>query len=265
MELRMNKSPAFRFYPGDFMSSPDVQAMDLHEVGAYMFLMCFAWESARHGYLPDQDDKLRRWAKMTREQWTESREVLLAKFPVVEEGWRANPRLVREAEKQAEYSAKQAANGSKGGRPKKPSLYGENPPLSDKKPRLLKPKPDESQEKPSVSVSAFASVSAEKKRIATAVMRRTSLSGKFVREAIETAVEGELSAGVTASPVENLLVQRWEELVLAKPKLEYVWSAEKFFGERNWKHPEAWPYKQGMKPSSARPQIIYQDPEAMNA
>lgn len=26
------KSPAFRFYPADFMGSPDVQAMDLHEV-----------------------------------------------------------------------------------------------------------------------------------------------------------------------------------------------------------------------------------------
>ena len=101
------KSPAFRFYPSDFMGSPDVQAMDLHEVGAYMYLLCTAWQSDRHGYLPDDEEKLRRWAHMSREQWSQSREVLLSKFPIVEEGWRANARMVREAEKQATFSESQ--------------------------------------------------------------------------------------------------------------------------------------------------------------
>ena len=115
----MPKSPAFRFYPSDFLGSPDVQAMDLHEIGAYTLLLCTAWNSERHGYLPDDENLLRRWARMSREQWAESRGLLLKKFPVVEEGWRFNPRMVKEAEKQRVFSEVQSAKGKRGGRPPK--------------------------------------------------------------------------------------------------------------------------------------------------
>lgn len=166
----MSKSPAFRFYPADFMGSPDVQAMELHEVGAYLYLLFVAWQSERHGYLPDDDEKLRRWARMTREQWRESREILLSKFPIVEVGWRANPRMVIEAEKQQRFSASQSFKGRKGGRPKK------NPGLSEEKPELLSGKPGESQtkahEKPSVSVS----VSEEEKNLSPSGDPRPSSS-----------------------------------------------------------------------------------------
>ena len=125
--------------------------MDLHEVGAYMFLLCMAWQSERHGYLADDDDKLRRWARMSRDQWSQSRESLLAKFPVVEDGWRANPRMVHEALKQRSFSESQSAKGMLGGRPKK----------AERKPELSNEKPEHisgiSPEKPSVSVSAFVS------------------------------------------------------------------------------------------------------------
>ena len=33
------KSPAFQLYTGDFLSSPDVQLMEAHEVGAYCLLL----------------------------------------------------------------------------------------------------------------------------------------------------------------------------------------------------------------------------------
>ena len=150
------KSPAFRFYPSDFWASPDVQAMDLHEVGAYLSLMSAAWLSDRPGCLPDDDDKLRRWARMTREQWSESRATLLQKFPIQEDGVRRNPRLYREAEKAESFRVSQSEKGRKGGRPK----AGEKPGVSNQNPGLsvgLSP------EKPSVSVSVSASVSKEKK------------------------------------------------------------------------------------------------------
>jgi uncharacterized protein YdaU (DUF1376 family) len=107
------KSPAFRFYPADLWGSPDVQAMDLSEVGAYLSLLSVAWQNERHGYLQDDDSKLRRWARMTPEQWQQSRDVLLSKFPTVEDGWRANPRMVAEAEKQATFSESQRAKANK--------------------------------------------------------------------------------------------------------------------------------------------------------
>ena len=146
----MGKSPAFRFYPGDFWSSPDVQAMDLHEVGAYLSLMSASWLGDQAGCLPDDQEKLRRWARMSREQWGQSRETLLSKFPVHKPGTRINPRLYREAEKQAAFSASQSEKGRKGGRPK----AAEKPELSGAKPGLYT---GLSPEKPSVSVSAFVS------------------------------------------------------------------------------------------------------------
>lgn len=155
------KSPAFRFYPSDFMGSPDVQAMDLHEVGAYILLLCTAWQMERHGYLPDDDDRLRRWARMSRDQWTQSRDVLLAKFPVVEPGFRANSRMVTEAEKQAEYTRSQQEKGRKGGRPRKPQLSEKKSELVSEKPGVLQKKAGafemKAGVKPSVSVSVFAS------------------------------------------------------------------------------------------------------------
>jgi len=107
------KSPAFRFYPGDFMGSPDVQTMDLHEVGAYVLLLCVAWQQDRHGCLPDNDERLRRWSKMTRDQWTDSRDLILGKFPIVEPGLRANPRMVIEAAKQKDLSLSQQTKARK--------------------------------------------------------------------------------------------------------------------------------------------------------
>ena len=101
------KSPAFRFFPADFWGSPDVQAMELHEVGAYLSLLSVAWQSERHGFLKDDDKLLRRWARMSLEQWEESRDILLKKFPVVEDGWRSNPRMVDEAAKQSTYAESQ--------------------------------------------------------------------------------------------------------------------------------------------------------------
>lgn len=159
----MARSPAFRFYPSDFLGSPDVQVMDLHEIGAYTLLLCTAWNSERHGYLPDDENLLRRWAHMTKDQWGESRELLLKKFPLAGDGWRCNPRMVKEAEKQVSYSAAQSAKGSKGGRPKKLELYETKLELSKEKPEESRNKAPAKNEKagvkPSVCVSVFASVS----------------------------------------------------------------------------------------------------------
>jgi uncharacterized protein YdaU (DUF1376 family) len=144
------KSPAFRFYPADFMGSPDVQAMDLEEVGAYLFLLCMAWQSERHGHLEDNEDRLRRLARMNPTQWARSRDLLLRKFPVVEPGWRANTRMVLEAGKQQSFSESQSAKGKRGGRPRKAEEKLE---VSKEKPELSS---GLSPEKPSVSASVVA-------------------------------------------------------------------------------------------------------------
>ena len=76
------KSPAFLLYTGDFLSSPDVQLMEAHEVGAYCLLLFNSWQSDQPGFLPNDEDRIRRIARLTAEQWATSRQLLLAKFPL---------------------------------------------------------------------------------------------------------------------------------------------------------------------------------------
>jgi uncharacterized protein YdaU (DUF1376 family) len=135
------KAPAFLFYAGDFLSSPDVQAMDTREVGAYLLLLLNAWQGDLPGHLPNNEDRLRRLTRLTVAEWEVSRELLLSKFPVADMGHtRYNPRMVTEAEKQAENRRKQAENGKRGGRPKKPTESQNNPPLSVENPTLSETK-----------------------------------------------------------------------------------------------------------------------------
>ncbi|QIX62719.1 DUF1376 domain-containing protein [Hymenobacter sp. BT18] len=99
------KAPAFLFYTGDFLSSPDVQLMEAHEVGAYCLLLFNSWQSDHPGYLPADEGRLRRTARLSVAQWAESRELLLSKFPAVphDPTLRYNPRLLKEAEKQRHH------------------------------------------------------------------------------------------------------------------------------------------------------------------
>ena len=107
------KAPAFLFYTGDFLSSPDVQIMEAHEVGAYCLLLFNAWQSDRPGFLPNDEGRLRRTARLTVAQWTDSRELLLSKFPQAptDAALRYNPRLVQEASKQRQHREQKARAG----------------------------------------------------------------------------------------------------------------------------------------------------------
>ena len=124
------------FYTGDFLSSPDVQLMEVHEVGAYCLLLFNSWQSDRPGYLPDDEHRIRRTARLTTEQWAISRELLLSKFPLAPDdpSHRHNPRLVQEAVKQLIKRERLAANGRKGGRPEKQLLSENNQLVSQNQP-----------------------------------------------------------------------------------------------------------------------------------
>ena len=107
------KAPAFLLYTGDFLSSPDVQLMEAHEVGAYCLLLFNSWQSDRPGFLPNDEGRLRRTARLTTQQWAESRTLLLAKFPEAPDAptLRYNPRLAAEATKQLHYRELKAKAG----------------------------------------------------------------------------------------------------------------------------------------------------------
>ena len=51
------KTPAFQFYPADWLSSQRVQMMTLEEEGAYIRLLCYCWN---HGSIPSDPELIAR-------------------------------------------------------------------------------------------------------------------------------------------------------------------------------------------------------------
>lgn len=107
------KSPAFQFYPKDFLADESVDLMDNRQTGCYIRLLCKCWIE---GSIPADITKI---AKLCREDpsimaelWTaiRSRFVELPDQP----DRLVNPRLAEERKKQEEYQTERASSGAKG-------------------------------------------------------------------------------------------------------------------------------------------------------
>lgn len=116
------KSPAFRFYPSDFVTG--TITLTTEEVGAYILLMCHCWDT---GGIPGDIDVQARITRLTPGKMRRAWSALESKFIRTGSGF-TQARLERERQKQIEYRDKQHRNGKHGGRPSKP-----------------KPNPDETQ------------------------------------------------------------------------------------------------------------------------
>lgn len=101
------KSPAFQFYPDDFLGSPAVAAMTHAEIGVYMLLLCFDWNA---NGLPEDAATLARMVKLPPKQFAKVWPALESCFPV-RDGRRFNPRLEKERAKQTEWREKSARGG----------------------------------------------------------------------------------------------------------------------------------------------------------
>lgn len=146
------KSPAFQFYPKDFLLSRKVRNMSLTERGAYITLLSIDW---MEGGLPTDLDQLAKDLDVPtqrfRKMWSSGP---LHECFVEKNGRLTNPRLQEERRKQAEYRRRQADNGAKGGRPKVKGLGSSGKPTE-------KPAHETHSEatKSSASSSLFASAS----------------------------------------------------------------------------------------------------------
>lgn len=111
--MSKDRAPYFKFYIDDFLSSDDVRAMSVAEIGAYVLLLCTAWGQEPPATLPDDDTRLARWAQMTPEEWAKSRPAVLAPWRPAGNGRLVSPRLKREHEEMQRASrAKQEAGRS---------------------------------------------------------------------------------------------------------------------------------------------------------
>jgi uncharacterized protein YdaU (DUF1376 family) len=107
---KRSTSPAFQFYPNDFLGSTKVQQMSATEVGAYLLLLCACWLD---GSIPSDTARLARIARMKEAQFTRMWSHLL-KECFTERGDRfINSRLESERKKQTEYRKRQKDKADK--------------------------------------------------------------------------------------------------------------------------------------------------------
>lgn len=102
------KSPAFQFYPSDFLGSPKVRVMDTREIGIYTLLLCLDWELG--GFTLEEAEEHVVAHRTTLEQFTESWRKVSRCFGE-RNGRFFNPRLQEERAKQREWRRKSSKGG----------------------------------------------------------------------------------------------------------------------------------------------------------
>ena len=110
------RPPFFAFYPADFANDINVEAMSTLQVGAYLLLLCKAWQSDPPASLPSDDVVLARLARVDSVTWAEIKTGVLAPFHVGADGRLHNKRLRLEYDKAARLLKSRRAAGSEGGK-----------------------------------------------------------------------------------------------------------------------------------------------------
>lgn len=108
----MTKSPAFQFYPDDFLGSGKVGTMTAEEIGVFTLLLCLDWNET--GFVFELAD-LARWCRMTRGKFAKCWDRVSRCF-IERDGRMYNPRLELERVKQADWREKSAKGGRTSGK-----------------------------------------------------------------------------------------------------------------------------------------------------
>jgi uncharacterized protein YdaU (DUF1376 family) len=95
----MDTPPYFAFYPADFANDINVEAMSTLQVGAYLLLLCKAWQADPPASLPSDDVVLARLSRVELAVWLEIKAGVLALFRPGTDGRLHNKRLRQEYDK----------------------------------------------------------------------------------------------------------------------------------------------------------------------
>jgi len=108
--MAKEKSPAFQFYPKDFLTDGNVASMSLQERGAYVTLICLCWQETT---LPNDPTRLARMVGAPLPAFQKMWPALKQCFREID-GQLVHPRLEQERDKQRSRREQASKNGSKG-------------------------------------------------------------------------------------------------------------------------------------------------------
>jgi uncharacterized protein YdaU (DUF1376 family) len=108
----VSKSPAFQYYPLDFLGDRNTLVMSAEEIGAYWLLISSCWIE---GDLPNDIEDLAGIARMPVDRFQKSWEKRISRcFVQLANGQWVHPRLEEERAKQEEWAQRNSENGKKG-------------------------------------------------------------------------------------------------------------------------------------------------------
>jgi uncharacterized protein YdaU (DUF1376 family) len=241
-DSKSTKSPAFQFYPNDFLADPNVVVMSLQERGAYITLLCLCWQPDG---LPSDGHQL---ARMCGVPVTVFRKL----WPALERCFRPHPtdqsrlihpRLEKEREKQETYRRRQSDRGRMGGRPKNPDDSGNKASAFETESRkkasafenkslgFSKQKPDESSaafEKKALHLQSSSSSSDQEREKDTHAMR----AGQFI-EAYRELHQRYRGVAYLGNPVQDYqqaqyLVAAFDDAMLEKLAVYWLNDTDDF-------------------------------------
>src|SRR3989442_984342 len=99
--MAIEKSPAFQFYPKDFLTDGNVVGMSLQERGAYITLICLCWTE---GGLPNDTKQLARSIGAPLHHFRRLWPVLSKCFRLQADDRWIHPRIEKERQKQQGFS-----------------------------------------------------------------------------------------------------------------------------------------------------------------
>lgn len=244
MSKPKERAPAFQFYPRQFSGDDQVMAMDLDTIGAHILLMCNAAASPERYRIEADDRAIRNRVRNPADRdWKRIKTQLLrgAWKPTADGLWWQQEGLRRVHEKQQAFS--EAQRGRAGAR-----WNAERMPDGCRT--------DAGSDAGAVPKTCSSSSSSSSSFVcgedlidaATAVSGLIQLTGIHTQKARvvldQMAQQVEKEGGDLKAWVERM-AEAWQLLESSRPKLEYAWGAEKFFGEGHYKNPAGWPWKPG--------------------
>ena len=110
--MARHSAPAFPLYTDDWLGSSAIDLMSPAEEGAYVRLLCHAWNSEDCG-LPDDDKKLAKHSRLGK-AWHNGSGAKIRESFIVKAGRLYNLRLLEIWQEQQEYREKKVKAGKKG-------------------------------------------------------------------------------------------------------------------------------------------------------
>lgn len=135
----MSAFPSLPLFTDAFIA--DTGHLNAQQTGAYLMLLMVAWRTAECR-LPDDDDKLARWARVDRRTWNRVKPAVM-EFWTLRDGFWTQRRLTQERDIVSKRADAARLNGKHGGRPKSlDNIDMGNPPGSFRETQRKAPNPN---------------------------------------------------------------------------------------------------------------------------